>query len=368
VSRPSQIIIDCNALRANYQLARRVHGGRALAVIKANAYGHGALECAKALESCADGFAVAFLDEAIRLREGGVRQPILVLEGVFDAQELHIAREQNLWLVVHHEEQICMIASSHAPTNTLHVWLKVDSGMHRAGFECGDAADAYQRLLKTGKVRSITWMTHFACADELDRSATEEQIRRFDLATEGLPGARSLCNSAGVLHWPPARRDWARPGLMLYGVAPANAVMDLQPVMTFNSRVMAVRTLRKGEALGYGATYVADRDRRVGLVCAGYADGYPQTAPTGTPIGVDGRRTSLLGRVSMDMLCVDLTDLPDANVGSAVELWGKNIRIAEVAKASGRIPYEVLCSAKRAPLAYVDAAAETLPEVRVATG
>src|SRR5690606_17729781 len=186
---------------------------------------------------------------------------------------------------------------------------------------------------------------------ELERSSTQEQIRRFDLATNGLPGARSLCNSAGVLHWPAAHRDWARPGLMLYGVPPvADASVSLEPVMTFNSQVMAVRALRRGEALGYGATYVADRDRRVGLVCAGYADGYPQTAPTGTPIAVDGRRTSLLGRVSMDMLSVDLTDLPDAGLGSEVELWGRTIRVAEVAAACGRIPYGLVCHVRRAPV------------------
>jgi alanine racemase len=334
-----------------------VHGGRALAVLKADAYGHGAVACAKALAPHADGFAVAFLDEACTLREAGVRNPILVLEGVFSDRELRVASELNLWLVVHQEEQIRMLADSRIEPNSLDVWLKIDSGMRRAGFHCDDAAAAYRRLSSTGKVRSIVLMTHFACADEPQREMTAEQIERFDAATENLPGARSLGNSAGILYWPKAHRDWARPGIMLYGVAPAgNELADLQPVMTFNSQVFAVRTLERGESLGYGATYVADTRRRIGLVCAGYADGYPQSARSGTPIAIDGQRTSLVGRVSMDMLTVDLTDLPDAGVGSTVELWGRNIQVSEIAHASGRIAYELLCSVKRAPRVYLDAA------------
>lgn len=357
MTRPSRVVIDCDALRANYHLARSMHGGRALAVIKANAYGHGALACAKALASHADGFAVAFVDEACTLREGGVRNPILVLEGVFNERELRIASELNLQLVVHQDEQIRMLAASPSAPASLDVWLKIDSGLRRAGFSCDDAARAHESLLSTGKVRSITLMTHFACADEPDRDVTAEQIERFDAATKHLPGDRSLCNSAGILWWPGARGEWARPGLMLYGIAPAaHPAPDLQPVMTFNSQVFAVRTLQRGDSLGYGAGYVATEGKRIGLVCAGYADGYPQNAPAGTPIGVAGQRTSLVGRVSMDMLTVDLTELPHAGIGSEVELWGRRIRVAEVASASGRIPYELLCNVRRAPLEYQDRA------------
>lgn len=352
MTRPTSVRIDLAALRHNYLFARGVHGGRALAVLKANAYGHGALASAHSLAAVADGFAVAFLDEACVLREGGVRNPILVLEGCFNASELKIANELDLWLVVHQEEQIRLIEESKTGAR-FNVWLKIDTGMSRAGFRRTDVAHAYQRLLSTGKVSSITLMTHFARADEPGEPMTAQQIEAFDAATAILRGERSLCNSAGLLAWPSARRDWARPGLMLYGATThGHEVSKLQPVMTFESRVFAVRTLEPGESLGYGATFVASERTRVGLVCAGYADGYPQTATTGTPIAVDGQATTLVGRVSMDMLTVDLTSLPNAGVGSAVELWGSRVPVAAVADSAGRTPYELLCSVKRAPLVH----------------
>lgn len=355
MTRPTRVRIDLAALRNNYLHARAVHGGRALAVLKANAYGHGALASAHSLSSLADGFAVAFLDEACALREGGVRNPILVLEGCFNASELKIANELDLWVVVHQDEQIRRIEASKTGAR-FNVWLKIDTGMSRAGFRRADAAQAYQRLQNTGKVSSITLMTHFARADEPGEPMTAQQIEAFDAATGMLKGERSLCNSAGLLAWPSARRDWARPGLMLYGVTPQGpAVRELQPVMTFESHVFAVRTLEPGESLGYGATFVATERTRVGLVCAGYADGYPQTAATGTPVAVDGHTTQLIGRVSMDMLTVDLTDVPNAGVGSAVELWGSRVPVVAVAKGAGRSPYELLCSVKRAPLVHENA-------------
>lgn len=321
-------------------------------MLKANAYGHGALACARALSSVVDGFAVAFLDEARTLREGGVRNPILVLEGLFNAAEVKLAHELELWIVVHQEEQIRLLQQSPI-VGPFNVWLKIDTGMSRAGFRSSDAAQAHQRLLSTGKVSSITLMTHFARADEPGEPMTAHQIEAFDLATATLEGERSLCNSAGLLAWPSARRDWARPGLVLYGVAPhGDAAPELRPVMTFESNVFAVRTLEPGESLGYGATFTATQQTRVGLVCAGYADGYPQTAKIGTPIAVDGQATTLIGRVSMDMLTVDLTSLPEAGVGSSVELWGAQVPVDAVARASGRSPYELLCSVKRAPLVY----------------
>ena len=359
MTRPSFVRIDLAAMRDNYLYARRVHGGRALAVIKANAYGHGALACARSLAPNVDGFAVAFVDEACALREGGIRNPILVLEGVFNPAELKFAQELDLWLVVHQEEQIRMIAQS--PTAArFNIWLKIDTGMSRAGFRAADTLRAHQQLRDTGRVKSITLMTHFARADEPSQPLTRQQIETFDAATASLPGARSLSNSAGLLAWAPARRDWARPGIMLYGVAPDGCdAPALKPVMTFESRVFAVRTLEPGESLGYGAEFVASSRTRVGLVCAGYADGYPQNAPTGTPVAIDGRFTRVIGRVSMDMLTVDLTDLPEAGIGSAVELWGKTIPLRSVAAAVKRSPYELLCSVKRSPLVHEDAGAET---------
>jgi len=353
MTRPSRAIIDLDALRHNYQLARRLHGGRALAVIKANAYGHGAVVCARALAPDADGFAVAFVDEARELREGGIRKPVLILEGAFDAEEQRLARDLDLWLVVHHEAQIRLLEQCEVPAAGMHLWLKVDTGMHRAGFALDEVVAAYRRLQETGKAASITFMTHFARADEPDAPMTLEQLRRFDAATEGLPGERSVCNSAGLLSWPQARRDWARAGIMLYGVEPAGGERpDLQPVMSLQGQVFAVRELDAGEPVGYGATYIAPSRRRIGLVCLGYADGYPREAPTGTPVAVDGRRAALVGRVSMDMLTVDLTDLPATGVGSVVELWGATIPVNTVASSAGRSAYELLCGVRRVPLRY----------------
>jgi alanine racemase len=355
MTRPTSATIDLDALRSNYRAARRIHGGRALAVVKANAYGHGAVACAQALAPLADGFAVAFLDEACALREAGITQPILILEGAFNERELQLASRHDIWVVIHQEEQIRMLSQSRPPPGRLNVWMKIDTGMRRAGIACADAESAHERILATGTVDSIVLMTHFACADEPAREDTAYQIQRFDNATRRLPGERSLSNSAGLLAWPAARRDWARPGLALYGALPQDLRTEgFTAAMTFGSRIFATRTLAPGDSIGYGATFTATREMRVGLVCAGYADGYPQTAPSGTPVAVDGQRTSLVGRVSMDLLTVDITSLPEAGIGSQVELWGKQINVADVAAASGRIAYELLCNVKRAPLLYRD--------------
>ena len=350
--RPARALIDLAALRHNYHLARQLHGGRALAVVKANAYGHGAVRCAQALADEADGFAVAFLDEALELRAAGIQQPILLLEGVFAAEELADVARHGLWTAVHHEAQIEMIERT-ALAAPVHVWLKINSGMNRAGFLPAAVGGAWQRLRASGKVADITLMTHFARADEPQVITTEAQVSRFDAATAHLPGARSLANSGAILGWPQARRDWARPGILLYGADPMpDEGHGLQPVMTLESAVMAVREIAAGEALGYGARFVAERDTRVGLVAMGYADGYPRGVADGTPVAVDGLPTRIIGRVSMDMLTVDLTDLPDAGIGSGVELWGRQVPVNRVARAAGTIAYELLCNVKRVRFSY----------------
>jgi alanine racemase len=354
MSRPARITIDTDALRHNHRTLRGLHGGRVLAVLKADAYGHGAAACARALADEADGFAVAFGDEATALRAAGVRAPVLVLEGVFSAAELHMAVQESWWIVVHHEEQLAMIERCALPAASLAVWLKLDSGMHRCGFAPDAFRAAHRRLAATGKVSSITLMSHFARADEPDVDVTAQQIACFEHATEGLAGPRSLANSAGVLCWPAARRDWARCGIALYG-AGAGTPGRLRPVMRVCSEVMAVREIAAGEPLGYGGRFVATQPTRVGLVAFGYADGYPRSARDGTPVAVDGRRVPLIGRVSMDMLTVDLTDLPSAGVGSEVELWGREVPVDELAACAGTIAYELLCNAKRAPKRYLGA-------------
>jgi alanine racemase len=389
MTRPSKALIDLDALRSNYLAARNLHGGRALAVVKANAYGHGAVPCAQALAEIADGFAVAFAAEAFELREAGITKPILVLEGCFDPDELLAAYKSNLWVVIHQESQLRALETAPIDAHSVRVWLKVDSGMHRAGFALEEVQAAYQRLEACPSVASITLMTHFARADESDSDATAKQITAFHEATAGLPGDRSLSNSGGVLAWPTARGTWARPGILLYGAdplpvkpeistngadsmlsvpsgtaqqtqnadQPLNPTYQLTPVMSLVSEVFAIRTLEPGEALGYGGTFVATTPVRVGLVAIGYADGYPRVAPTGTPIAVGGVLTRTIGRVSMDMLTVDLTDLPQASIGSPVECWGKQIDVNQVAQQAGTISYELLCNVKRVPKVYLDSAA-----------
>ncbi|MBO9642362.1 MAG: alanine racemase [Pseudacidovorax sp.] len=355
--RPSRAVIDLDALRHNYRLARQRHGGRAFATVKADAYGHGAVPCGQALAGEADGFAVAFLAEAQPLRAAGLTQPILILEGCFSAAELVAAHALGCWVVVHHEAQLRAV-EAHPELTGLIVWLKVDSGMHRAGFAPAEVREAHRRLAACPHVAKITLMTHFARADEPDSPATAEQIACFEAATAGLPGERSLANSAGVLAWPAARGDWARPGILLYGADPL-PVPDpaLRAVMTLESEVFAVRELQPGDPLGYGARFVADAPCRVGLVAVGYADGYPRVVPTGTPVLVGEHASRIVGRVSMDMLTVDLTALPGEDIGSRVELWGPRVPINTVAAAAGTISYELLCHVRRVPRVYGGGAA-----------
>ncbi|MBA1204063.1 alanine racemase [Pseudomonas capeferrum] len=353
--RPARALIDLQALRHNYRFARELSGAKALAVVKADAYGHGAVRCALALESEADGFAVACIEEALALRAAGIKAPVLLLEGFFEANELPLIIEHDLWCVVHSLWQVEAIerAQLHKP---LTVWLKLDTGMHRVGLHPKDYQPGYQRLLASGKVARIVLMSHFARADELDADATENQLAVFEEARQGLVAECSLRNSPALLGWPQVPSDWVRPGIMLYGATPfevPQAQADhLQPVMTLQSRVISVRELPAGEPVGYGAKFVGQRPTRVGVVAMGYADGYPRHAPTGTPVMVAGKRSHLIGRVSMDMLCIDLTEVPGADIGSPVELWGKQILASDVALQAETIPYEMFCNLKRVPLDY----------------
>jgi alanine racemase len=353
MNRPARATIDLDALSRNYGKLRSLHGGRLLAVLKANAYGHGAVRCATRLRDAADGFAVAFAEEGLSLRAAGIASPILVLEGAFSVPELQRCQSLGMWVVAHHDEQLRMLEGAGLPARSIDVWLKIDSGMHRAGFALEAARPAYARLAACDAVRSIVLMTHFACADDPASGMTARHLRAFDRAAEGLPGARSLCNSAGILAWPAARRDWGRSGIALYGADPLPAPTGLlEPVMQLESAVFAVKEVVAGEPVGYGACFVADRASRVGLVAMGYADGYPRAAGTGTPVLVDGAMARVIGRVSMDMITVDLTELPRSGVGSRVEFWGRGIAINEVAARAGTISYELLCNVKRVRKVY----------------
>ncbi|WP_028942438.1 alanine racemase [Pseudomonas vranovensis] len=354
--RPARALIDLQALRHNYQLARELSGAKALAVIKADAYGHGAVRCALALEQQADGFAVACIEEALELRAAGIKAPVLLLEGFFEASELELITRHDLWCVVHSLWQLEAIEQARI-NKPITVWLKMDTGMHRVGLHPKDYQGAYQRLLASGKVTRIVLMSHFARADELDSAASADQVAVFQAARQGLSAEVSLRNSPAVLGWPNIPSDWVRPGIMLYGATPFEVpqadAARLQPVMTLQSRVISVRELPAGEPVGYGARFISPRPTRVGVVAMGYADGYPRQAPTGTPVLVAGKRSQLIGRVSMDMLCIDLTDVPDAGVGSPVELWGKNVLASDLAMQAGMIPYQIFCNLKRVPLDYI---------------
>jgi alanine racemase len=353
--RPAQALIDLAALRHNYQLARQCSGGKALAVVKADAYGHGAVLCAQALQAEADGFAVACIEEALELRAAGITQPILLLEGFFEASELALIDQHQLWCVLHSLWQLDAIEQARL-SRPLQVWLKLDSGMHRVGLFPEQYQAAYRRLQASGKVDKIVLMSHFARADELDCPRTEEQLAVFNAAREGLQAEVSLRNSPAILGWPQVPSDWVRPGIMLYGATPfeqAQALAaQLKPVMTLQSKIIGVRELPVGEPVGYAACFVAERPTRVGVVAMGYADGYPRHAPTGTPVAVDGQLTRIIGRVSMDMLTVDLTDLPQAGLGSRVELWGAQVLASDVAAQAQTIPYQIFCNLRRVPRLY----------------
>ncbi len=346
--RPIQALIDLSALEQNLSIVRR-HAPRArvMAVIKADAYGHGLLRAASALKS-ADGFALLELDAAIRLRDAGYRQPILLVEGFFSTEELALIEQYHLSAVIHHSEQLAMLSACKR-RGGLDVFLKLNTGMNRLGF-VPEQFPAVLELLKTSPaVGQITLMTHFARADELvGEDSVSAQLQRFNAIAAGRNLPCSLANSAAILHYPETHADWVRPGIMLYGASPFSgktaAELGLRPVMTISSRIIAVQNLKAGDAVGYGHVFRADRPMQVGIVAGGYADGYPRHAPTGTPVLVNGRRSRILGRVSMDMLHVDLSGIESAGVGSPVILWGEGMPVDEVAQSAGTISYELLCA------------------------
>lgn len=353
MSRPILARINPAAFRHNYLLAkRRAPGARAWAVIKANAYGHGLMRCADAIRDVADGYAMLEVAEAVQLRHAGVMQPILLLEGHFREDDLHMAVEHRLTLTVHNDEQLRMLELEELAA-PVEVMLKLNTGMNRLGFAPARFAEVLTRLRACGTVGTVTAMTHFACADG---EGIASQLAAFDAAVVGSGVPVSVANSAALLRFPVSHRDWVRPGIMLYGGSPmpdleSAAAIGLRPVMTLASEIISVQTLQPGDCVGYGASFRAERPMRVGTVACGYADGYPRHAGTGTPILVEGQRTRLLGRVSMDMLACDLSGLPQAGIGSPVTLWGEGMPADEVATAAGTVSYELFCAlAPRVPV------------------
>jgi len=351
MSRPIQARIDLSALERNLHAARRLTSARIMAAIKANAYGHGTLRTAEALQA-ADGFALLDIGDAVRLREAGFRQTILLLEGVFKAEDMALLAEYDLATVLHSPHQLAML-DAYPRRGSLSLWLKINSGMNRLGFAPQEAPAVMAQLKAHAAVRDVTLMTHFANADEA--AGVAMQLERFNTFAASYNMPRSLANSAALLRYPATHGDWVRPGIMLYGASPfaetSAADLGLRPVMTLSSEIISVREIQSGEQVGYGGLFRAERRMRIGVVACGYADGYPRHATTGTPVLVNGQLTRTLGRVSMDMLSVDLSALPDADIGSRVILWGEGMPVEEVAKAAGTISYELLCAlAARVPV------------------
>ncbi len=349
--RPIKAIISIDAMAHNLRVAREYAGSaKLMAVVKANAYGHGLSRAIRAL-SAADGFAVLTVEEAANLRQMGMQHPILLLEGVYSADELHTCGELDLWPMIHCAQQLDWLQQPRA--RPLNIFLKLDSGMHRLGFALDELDAVLDRLNATPGIASITLMTHFAQADEAAGIAQPLQAFQSRIVDTNL--SWSTANSATLLRYPSARGDWVRPGIMLYGASPfadiSAAELGLKPAMSLTSEIIGVQTLQQGDGVGYGFLYRAQQPMRIGIVACGYADGYPRHAPTGTPILVNGQRTQTLGRVSMDMLSVDLSEIPSAHIGSAVLLWGEGLPVEDVAKAAGTISYELLCAlAPRVPV------------------
>ena len=344
-------VIDCQALTDNYATIKKLAPqSKVLAVLKANGYGHGMATIAKALPQ-ADAFGVARIDEALSLRAEGITKPIVLLEGFFTPAEINILAVNNLQTIVHNQAQLDAICQAKLD-EPLKVWLKIDTGMHRLGIDPEQFQHFYQTLSQHPNVQQpIVLMSHLGCADDIDNAITAKQIDDFNQLTIGLDEERSMANSAGICAWPDSHYQWLRPGLMLYGVSPmlkqSAEQLAIKPVMTLKASVIAIRTVKAGEAVGYGAAWRAEQDTKVGVIAIGYGDGYPRHAGNGTPVLLNGRRVPLVGRVSMDMLAVDLGTNSTDKLGDIATLWGEGLPVEEIAEHAGTIPYELLCNITR---------------------
>ena len=367
-------VIDAAAIRYNLErLKSAATGCRMLAVIKANAYGHG-LETVATILADVDAFGVARVAEGVSLRAAGIQKKIVVLEGCSSGDELSAAIQHGLDIVVHDHAHFALLAAADGVA-ALTAWLKIDTGMGRLGFRPDEARDCLQRMATLSVLRDETAvMTHLACSDDPDSSVTMEQVRQFGSAIGQYAGDVSVANSAGVLLWPQtfersldldySGNNWVRPGLALFGASPVHGKsardLGLRPAMSFKTRLISVKTVERGTRVGYGGKWRAARDTVVGVAAVGYGDGYPRHLKSGTPVLVNGRRVALIGRVSMDMINLDLTDVPVAAVGDPVVLWGGHLPIEEIAARAGTIPYELMCGiAERVELRYIEGNEQT---------
>ncbi|HEU5339236.1 MAG TPA: alanine racemase [Sulfuricaulis sp.] len=347
MSRPARALLDGGALKHNFQQARlHAKSSRVMAVVKANGYGHGLAWVAHTLGESADAFGVSSVEEGMQLREAGVTQPVCLLEGFFSTDELSLLSREQLEPVIHHAGQVEALAAA-SENLKLTVWLKVDTGMHRLGFLPAAAPDVLKQLRAAPAVANIRLMSHFARAEFPKDPATQKQIDDFLDFGRNLGVEMSLANSAGIFSWPTSHLDWVRPGIMLYGGSPVASrdatSIGLKPVMTLETALIAVQPRKKGDPIGYGGDWQCPADMPVGVAAIGYGDGYPRHAPPGTPVLVNGRRVPTVGRVSMDMITLDLRSQANARVGDPVRLWGQGLPLEEVAECAGTISYELLC-------------------------
>jgi alanine racemase len=360
MSRTTVATIHLGALRHNLARIKAMAApARVMAVVKADAYGHGLERVARALDAEAECFAVAALGDGLRLRAAGHRQRIVVLSGPDQPGDIAEMQRLGLEAAIHHEAQLAWLSGASARRGRLRVWLKVDSGMHRLGFAPERAAAVHAQLAALpGIDPEIGLLTHFSESEVFDGAATHAQIARFDTATRGFAGPRSLSNSAAVLGWPEARADWVRSGGLLYGLSvvegKSGADFGFRPAMTLATRLIAINRVGKGERIGYNGTWACPEDMPVGVAAVGYGDGYPRSVVAGTPVLVDGRRVPLIGRVSMDLITLDLRAAPQAQVGDRVTLWGEGLPVESIAAQAGTISYDLTCGMTRRVLFVED--------------
>lgn len=355
---PPTARISSVALKHNIQVIKqKAKNSKVIAIVKANAYGHGLEFVSSTLHHLVDCFGVARLSEALRLCAEGITKPILLLEGFFSEDDLPIIAVNNIQTVIHNQEQLYELKKAKLP-NKIKVWLKIDTGMHRLGVDLEQVEDFYQQLVQCSNVKEIGFLSHFSRADELMCGYTEIQLERFLQVTEGKQGERSIVASSGILFWQQAYLDWIRPGIIMYGISPNNTpaeVYGLIPVMTLTSSLITIRNHKKGEPVGYGGIWISERDTKIGVVAIGYGDGYPRDMPQGTPVYINGRKVPIVGRVSMDMLTVDLGIEGQDKVGDEVILWGKELPIEEISAISGMISYELITKlTPRVLIEYID--------------
>jgi alanine racemase len=356
--RPTKATVNLSVIAENLRIAQRLAPqSKIMAVIKANAYGHGVVEVARELQSSVPAFAVAFFDEAVQLRDAGITRPILILQGTTSESDVAEASAKDFWLMMHSQQQVERVLHVDL-SKPVQVWIKVNTGMNRLGLSETGLEDVFESLSASGNVhQDMVLCSHLACADELNNPMTMHQVNQSRTYAKkyGLP--LSIANSAGIMGWPQSHAAWNRPGYMLYGNTPFETAEetrpDLIPAMSMDSEIISIRHLKRGDGIGYGQNWVAKQASRIGTIPIGYGDGYPRHAKNGTPVLVNGRRVPLAGRVSMDMISVDISKLDQVELGDPVELWGENISVNEVAKCAGTIGYEILAGLTgRVPVIY----------------